>query len=208
MLVSPLPPPLLDTYRLFMLSLRCRYLTDFSPSQKAIEGHFSVGSRAHIETHVLIISRMVHRHQFNCLLIHLSKSVSCRFKEWSRVSYKDNCPRVYFTDGISAAELRFEKFPNFSEVFFSCFFPLRYFMVSVSNTPKHLQFFFSPRVLILFWFGGSIPSVICLFPVFLMSIAHFSMPHSIPLFWLYIPIVCIKLSHSFSFFAKSLIPSM
>ena len=57
-------------------------------------------------------------------------------------------------------------------------------MVSASNIPKYLKFSFSRNVLILSSFGGSMPSLICLFPLFIMSMAHFYMVNSFPLSWL------------------------
>ena len=45
------------------------------------------------------------------------------------------------------------------------------------------------------------------FPPFIMSMAHFSMPNSILIYWLYILLVCTKVPNSFSFFAKSLMSS-
>ena len=42
----------------------------------------------------------------------------------------------------------------------------------------------------------------------MMSRLHFSIPNSIPIFWLYILTVCIRVSSSFSFFANSLMSSM
>ena len=49
------------------------------------------------------------------------------------------------------------------------------------------------------WFGSSIPSVRRRLPLFMTSMAHFSMPDSISMSWLYIPTACIKVSCSFSF---------
>ena len=72
-------------------------------------------------------------------------------------------------------------------------------MVSASKIPKYLQVSFSASVLILSWFGSFIPSVRCRFPLFITSMAHFSMPNSIPMSWLYILTACIKVSSSFSF---------
>ena len=67
---------------------------------------------------------------------------------------------------------------------------------------------YSTSVLILLWFGSSIPSVICRLPLFMTSMAHFSMPNSIPMSWLYILTACMRISSSFSFFANSLTSSM
>ena len=68
-------------------------------------------------------------------------------------------------------------------------------MLSASNIAKYWQVYFSPIFLILSWFGSSILSVNCLFPLLPISMAHFSMLNSI---------VCIRVFNSFSFFANSL----
>ena len=81
-------------------------------------------------------------------------------------------------------------------------------MVSASKIPKYLYVSFSPSVLILSWFGSSIPSDRCHLPLFITSMVHFSMPNSIPMFWLYILTACIRVSSSFSIFATCLMQSM
>ena len=57
-----------------------------------------------------------------------------------------------------------------------------------------------------FWFFldflSFIPFVICRFPLSIISIAHFSMPNTIPTSSLYILTTCITVSKSFSFFGK------
>ena len=58
------------------------------------------------------------------------------------------------------------------------------------------------------WFGSSIPSVMCRFLLFIISMVHFSLPSSIPMSWLYILTVCIRVSKPFSFFERSLKSSM
>ena len=58
------------------------------------------------------------------------------------------------------------------------------------------------------WLGSSIPSVIYLFPILFMSMAHFSIVNFIPISWLYILIVCIRVSNFVSFFANGLMPSL
>ena len=75
-------------------------------------------------------------------------------------------------------------------------------IVSATKMPKYLYVSFSPSVLILTWFGSSIPSVICRLPLFITSMAHFSMSNSIPMSWLYILTVCIRVSSSFFLFCK------
>ena len=46
-------------------------------------------------------------------------------------------------------------------------------MVSASKMPNYLSVSFSSNVLILSWFGSSIPPVICRLPLFMTSMAHF-----------------------------------
>ena len=72
-------------------------------------------------------------------------------------------------------------------------------IVSVSKMPKYLYVSFSPSVLILSWFGSSIPSIRCCLLLFITSMTHFSMPNSIPMYWLYVLIACSRVSNSFSF---------
>ena len=81
-------------------------------------------------------------------------------------------------------------------------------MLSASNISKHWYVSFCPCVLIFSWFGSSIPSVICRFLFFTISIAHFSMPNSIPISRVYIFTAYIRVSDSFSFLANSLMSSM
>ena len=81
-------------------------------------------------------------------------------------------------------------------------------MVLASKIPKYLKVSFSSSVLILSWFGSSYPSVICRLPLFMTSMAHFSMPNSIPMSWLHILTACMRVSSSFSFFANNLMSSM
>ena len=45
-------------------------------------------------------------------------------------------------------------------------------MMSVSNIPKYLYVSISPNVLVLSWFGSSIPSIISHFPLFIIIMAH------------------------------------
>ena len=50
----------------------------------------------------------------------------------------------------------------------------------------------------VFWYF--LLSVNCIFPLLIMSMAHFSRPNSIPISWIYILIVGLRISNSFSFF--------
>ena len=52
------------------------------------------------------------------------------------------------------------------------------------------------------WFGNSIPSIICRFPLLTICIAHFSMPNSTLISWLYILTAFIRVSDSFSIYSK------
>ena len=74
--------------------------------------------------------------------------------------------------------------------------------------PRVFVGFIFPSVLILSWFGSSIPSVIYRLLLFMTSMAHFSMPNSVPMSWLYILTACMRVCSSFSFFANNLISSM
>ena len=58
------------------------------------------------------------------------------------------------------------------------------------------------------WFGSSIPSVRCRFPLLIISMAYFSMPNSILISWLYFLTNSIRVFNSFSFLANSLMSSM
>ena len=90
-------------------------------------------------------------------------------------------------------------------IFFS--FISDYLMVSAFRTPKYLEVFFSLSVLIFPWFGSFLPSIICRFPIFIIRMKYYPMPNSIPISSLDILTLCIRVTNSFSFFAKSLISS-
>ena len=62
--------------------------------------------------------------------------------------------------------------------------------------------------MIFSWFCSSIPTVICRFPLLIISMSHFYMQNFIPISWLHITIACIRVSSYFSFLSNSLIPSM
>ena len=75
--------------------------------------------------------------------------------------------------------------------------------------------FFPPNCALLFsecsdfsWFDCSLPCVICRFLLFVISVAHFPMPNSIPITWLYILTAYIRVTNAFSFLANSLMLSM
>ena len=83
---------------------------------------------------------------------------------------------------IPLIKLVLKFFSRSSEILVVSFpFISTYLMVSTSNIPKYLLVSFSGSVLILSLFGNSIPSVICLFPLLIFSMAHLSMPNSIPM---------------------------
>ena len=87
--------------------------------------------------------------------------------------------------------------------FLTLFFRLCFLLMSASNIPTYLLVSFYQSILLLSWFGCFIPSVICRFPLFIVSMAHFSRPNSIPISWLYILTVCIRVSNCLSFFISS-----
>ena len=60
--------------------------------------------------------------------------------------------------------------------------------------PNYLYVSFFLSVLTLSWFGSSVISVRFRLPLFLSSMAHFSMANSILMSWLYIPSACIRVS--------------
>ena len=96
-------------------------------------------------------------------------------------SYDWDGPDVYLFDDISETEFRFEKLSGSSKVFCSYFlFHLHLFdNVRLYYSQVFVIFLFSKRS-DSFWFGSSIPSVICLL-LFIISTAHFSILNSIPL---------------------------
>ena len=55
-------------------------------------------------------------------------------------------------------------------------------MVFVSNIPTYLQFSFSLDALMLSGFGCSFPSIVSLFPLFIISMVHFPTLNSISIF--------------------------
>ena len=59
-------------------------------------------------------------------------------------------------------------------------------------------------VIILSWFRSSIPSIICRFPLLVISKALFSMPNSKPISALYIRIACFRVSNYFFIFGKQI----
>ena len=68
---------------------------------------------------------------------------------------------------------------------FFLFFHLNLFDdIRFQYTRVLVSFFFSKRS-DFSWFGSSLPSVICYFPLSIISMVHFSMPKSILISWLY-----------------------
>ena len=115
---------------------------------------------------------------------------------------------VYSFDGISARLFAFVLFSCSPEILFKYFPISSCLMVSAFTITQYLYVSFSPKVLIFSWVGGSIPFVICRFRFFIISMAHFSIPNSIPISRLYIPTACIIVSNSFSFLINSLMSFM
>ena len=92
----------------------------------------------------------------------------------------------------------FEKFPSSSEIVFSLFFPLRLLNDVYFQYSRVLVIFF------LFKYTNGFLSFVFLFLLLFLSfltfitfMAHFSMPNSIRISWLYILIVYINVSGSF-----------
>ena len=106
-----------------------------------------------------------------------------------RVYYEGDSPVIYPFDNISAIVvfwLLWDTLFNFFSFMSTCL------MVSPFNIPKYLQVSFSSSVLINTLFCSSTPSVVCCLLLFITSMAHFSMPNSIPISWLYILTICIR----------------
>ena len=83
-----------------------------------------------------------------------------------------------------------------------------YGIISAVSTIQKYFFFFSPSILILSWFCNSLLSIISHPPLFIRGKAQFSVLNPIPISWLYILIVCIRASSSFSFLANILVSSV
>ena len=81
-------------------------------------------------------------------------------------------------------------------------------MVTASNIPKYLYYFFSPCFVVFSWFGNSVPSVMCRFQRFITTMVNFSMPNFILLSCLYVLAVYIRVSNSFSILGNSLMSFM
>ena len=69
---------------------------------------------------------------------------------------------------------------------------------SASDIPKYSSVSFSLSVLFLSCFGCFQLSDICLFPFLIISMAHFSIPNTIPIY-LHTLTFCIRVSDSVSF---------
>ena len=142
---------------------------------------------------------LIHSHYFSHSLIHLLKSFSGQLQEWSGISYEVTAQvfliRFMLYSLISSSFLVLLIYPFLSFSFIST-----WLMLSASKMRNCLYVTFPPTVLILSGFCCFIPSVRCRLPLFITSNAYFSMPNSIVMSWLYILIVCIRVSTSFSSF--------
>ena len=116
----------------------------------------------------------------------------------SRVSYKRHCQVDYPFPEITAADHSHEKLSSSSEVFFSFLsFISACLMVShFQYCQVYVRFLFSERSNSFLISSGH-----CRFLFFIMSMDHF--PNSFPISWVYILIVCIRVSNSFSFFLQT-----
>ena len=108
----------------------------------------------------------------------------------------------------------------YSYFFFHFLFPCHFCFVGLdvaSAVSSHFNnsFLYSLRVLVLMPFFALLCSfyivflisIICLFPLFIISMVNYSMQNSIPISWLYILTVYVRVSNSFSFFTNSLMLS-
>ena len=117
-------------------------------------------------------------------------------------------PGIYPFDEISIMSFSFELFPRSPKIFFLIFFTLHLFdCVRFQYYHVFVCFLFSESSDFT-WVGSSISSVLYHFLLFIIRMAHFSLPKSILTSWLYITAVCNRVPKSFSFFAKSLMSSM
>ena len=146
----------------------------------------------------------MHSHQWSCSLVHLfflrplqewSQGEQPRYLSlwwnfyyilWFRVVFSSSWD-THFSFFLSSLLVWWGLFPIFQS---TCKFPFLWPF-----------WFFS-------WFGSSIHFIICLFPLLIISVVHFSMPNSIPISWLYILTARIRVSLLFSFSANSLMSSI
>ena len=129
-------------------------------------------------------------------------------EEWSRVSYQGDSPGIYPFDKVPAIEFRLKQVLALLRYsFYIFYFIFCYLMVSVSNIPEYLLVSFSLSVLITL-FGSSTVSVMCRLALFITSMMHCFIPNSIPISWLFILRVCIRVSNSLSFLADTLMSSI
>ena len=126
-------------------------------------------------------------------------SISGPLPKGSRISNVGHGPGIYSFDKVSPSGFCRVVF-WFCNILikFCLYFPLVWWRQPPRC--KSICRFRFLSVLILSWFVSSIPSVRCSLPLFIISMAHFSMLNSIPISWLDILIVCIRVSSSFSFF--------
>ena len=91
--------------------------------------------------------------------------------------------------GVSATEQFTRKFSSYSELFSFNFFLWSLFGGASFQNPKSLKFFFSRSILIS-WFDSSVPCIVSLSLLFIMSMKRYSTPNSTLVFWLHILIIC------------------
>ena len=128
----------------------------------------------------------------------------CTFKEWSWVSYKRATQFLIIFMRFRLHSLVSISFLVHLWYAFSFFFYLHFFNdVCFQYCRVIASFVFSERS-DFSCFGSPILSENYIFPFFIISMVHFSLPNVILIFLLYIFIVCIRFSNSFSFLANSL----
>ena len=134
----------------------------------------------------------MHRHKFSCPQINFSEIFSRPFQEWSRVSYKGGSLRClsllirFLLQSLVSSSF----LVHLKDFFFNFTFISTWLIMFAANIHKYFLSF--PFLLVIgFFLGISIPSVISLSPLLIISMTRFSKPISIHISWLYILIVCI-----------------
>ena len=162
-----------------------------------------------INTNVISgIYALMDRYEFSCYLVHMLILFSNPFT--NSLVYLRKCATQVFIP-----LMRFLQCSLISSIFlfsrgilFIFFFLLCMFIGDRFQYSQVFKVSFFLSVMILSRLGSSIPSVICGFPPFIISMAQFCMPYLFSVSWLYIFKSCIKVSNSFWFSANNFMSSM
>ena len=105
-------------------------------------------------------------------LVHVFELLSCSFQEKSRVSCKGKTAQkfIHLMRFLLQSLVSRGFLMVWGTLFFFLSFISAYLIVSTYNISTYLLVSFSPSVLIISWFRGSIPSIISLFPLFIIRI--------------------------------------